>query len=411
MNRYIHTVWNAWEEEDCCLPVPASWRVTDYSLPSAGALSPAAIRQILLDALAGEPLLSRLRAASSVCVLVDDATRPACWTETLTALLAELGAGGVASSRVRLLITLAGHAPMSDQELDWKLGSSVRSRVEVLQHDLDGDFDWIEVEGRRIGLHPVYARADFKVALGSLIPHPFAGFSGGGKAVLPGVADAESIRQNHYLTRFGLGRVFDVNNEVRRQMDAAAVASGLDLLVNGVCNARREIVSLHAGPLSETFRAGVEYAQRYSAMTLHRSHDLIVLNAYPRDRQLLQVKNALNVFQTLPAPAAEACRAVILIARLSGGLGHHALFGPGGSLYRTPAPISYLRGRRLLFYCPGVDASAFHHVFGRDWRLCQHWDEVVELLQNGRSESYDVAVFHQASMQTANGAEPAARAR
>jgi nickel-dependent lactate racemase len=410
MNRCIHTVWNAWEEEDCVLPVPASWRVTDYSLPSGDALSPAAIRQILHGALAEETAASRLRAARSVCVLVDDATRPACWTETLTALLDEVEAGGVPASRVRLLITLAGHARMSDQELDWKLGAFVRSRVEVLQHDLDGDFDWIEVEGRRTGLHPAYARAGFKIALGSLIPHPFAGFSGGGKAVLPGVADAESIRQNHFLTKFGLGRVFDVNNEVRRQMDAAAAASGLDLLVNGLSNAKREIVGLHAGPPSETFRAGVEYAQWYSAMTLQRSHDLIVLNAYPRDRQLLQVKNALNVFQTLPASAAEACRAVILMARLSAGLGHHALFGPGGSLYRTPVPISYLRGRLLVFYCPAIDAAVFRQVFPGDWRLCHQWDDVVALLQSVSPQPCDVAVFHQASMQTANGAELAARA-
>src|SRR4051812_11120232 len=220
------TTWNTWGEETCSFAGPAGWAVSDYRLPARDALSPEAIRASIASALRREPNVSAISLAKSACIVVDDITRPACWAVPLAILREELTALGIPSREIRVLVALAGHTRMSDRALCWKLGEPEGG--EALQHSLDGPFHWIDVASQKVGLNEAYCAADFKVALGTLIPHPFAGFSGGGKAIFPGICDLESARANHFLLNFGIGKVADVDNRIRAQIDTVAEASGLD---------------------------------------------------------------------------------------------------------------------------------------------------------------------------------------
>ncbi len=395
----IETVWNAWEEELCRLPLPDGWNVTDYSLATEGELAQGRIRRVVAEALAREPVRSRLRSARSACILVDDLTRPVCWAEVLGVLRQELAAAGVPEHRTRILVSLAGHAQLKPEELRWKLGEAA---AEVAaQYAPDGPFQWLVVHGKKVGLSQLYCEADLKIALGSPVPHPFAGFSGGGKAVMPGIADLEAVRRNHFLVNFGRGKVGEADNQIRREMDDVAEASGLDLVINATCNARRRIVHLTAGPPRDSYAAAVAFARSYWAAEVKRPHNVIVLNAYPKDRELLQVGNAFNVIRTLPPRARATVEVVVLLARLRNGLGHHALFGPGGSLYRPPTPLSFLRGLDLVVYAPELGDDLFRQVFAPGYALCRQWDDVVRELLSRGWRHYDLGVFHQAAMQTA----------
>jgi hypothetical protein len=402
VTRNTHTtVWSAWGEQELELLFPANWRVSDYSLPIVPALSASEIDARVSASFA--PFAQKLNTAKTACILADDITRPACWTVVLNSVIGQLNRHGIADTNITILIALAGHGAMTPGELAAKLGAEVMARVHVAQHSNECHFIFFDHEGQRVGLNATYANADFKIALGSLIPHPFAGFSGGGKAVMPGVTDFESIRRNHYLVNFGRGKVFDPKNAIRRQMDGIAQLSGLDLLINVVCGAKREIVALFAGLMEPTFASGVQYAQRYSEMIIREPHEIIVLNAYPKDQELVQISNAINVLKTLPAEIASTYKAVVLIARLTKGMGIHAIFGPGGKLYRAPAPLAVLKGRPLLLYTPELCEGLFHQVFSADCTLHHDWQDVVASLQQLVSGAATVGFFHQAAMQTANG--------
>lgn len=393
----IRTIWNAWEEEALELEWPEEWPLSEYSLADGEPLGEAAAEAALRDALSKVPVAERLAGARSACVLVDDHTRPVAWGPILRRLIELLGERGLAAGRVTVLASLAGHARMNEAEAAWKVGRLPES-VRFAQHSLEGPFKWLEAGGRRVGVNSLYADADFKVALGSLIPHPFAGFSGGAKAVMPGVADLETIRRNHRLVAFGRGKVADPANGIRRQMEEITEAVGLDLLINAAVNGRREVVALFAGPPRETYPEASIWARRWSACPPARPHDVVLLNAYPKDREMLQVSNAFNVLATLPKGHLEQVRDVVLIARAKGGLGFHALFGPGGPLYSNASVPWWMAHANLLVYSPELSREDLEKSLGGE--LFGRWDGVLERLAAGRARR-DAGFWHQASLQTA----------
>lgn len=403
MSPRVRSTWQAWAEKPLELEVPDGWSVSEYGLPETPVLCEETISEIINGALDRRGMPKKIARAASACVLVDDVTRPAAWAPVLAALLDGLNARGLTDEKIRILTALACHAPMNQAELRAKLGEAPMGRVRVDQHSLEAQMTWSKHGGKPVGLNRIYAEADLKIALGSIIPHPFAGFSGGGKAVMPGVADLETIRRNHFLVAFGRGRVAECDNPIRRQMDEIAEASGLDLWVGAVCDGQRRIASLHAGPMRAAFAEAVAFARPYCAAHVERPHSVIVLNAWPKDGELLQVSNAFNVLRTLPPEAAEAWRAVVLVARLEKGLGHHGLFGPGGRLYKKPAALRHLKGRPLLVYAPNLAEPEFHEVFAAEYRLFHDWHRLMGALEAMDPPTRDIGVFHQAAMQTAEG--------
>ena len=101
---------------------------------------------------------------------------------------------------------------------------------------------------------------------------------------------------------------------------------------------------------------------------------------------------------TLPAGHLEQVRDVVVIARAAGGLGYHALFGPGGPLHSKPSVPWWMAHARLLVYSPGLDPSALEQSLGGE--LFGRWDGVLDRLAAG-GERRDGGIWHQASLQTA----------
>jgi nickel-dependent lactate racemase len=397
------TICNAWAEESLDLTFPKTWKLTNYHLPDNDALRQDDIFSTIESALTTEALRTKQKSGHKVCILVDDITRPTCWEPILSCIINILNNNGVANSNITLLTSLASHAQMNDSELALKVGNKIMEHVNIVQHSQQCEFTWFEHQGKKVGINSLFFNADFKIALGTMIPHPFAGFSGGGKAVMPGIADLESIKRNHKLASFGRGSVFDTDNMIRKQMEGIAKICGLDVLINTICNATRSIAAVVAGPPQETFEKGIAIAKAYCAMPLQSNHNVLILNAYPKDQELLQVSNAFNVFATLPKKIKESIKAVVLIARLSKGLGYHGLFSPDGSLYKIPSPLRILGDRKMLFFSPRLHKETYHKVFSVTYDLTNNWTEVLNWLTNLNLEQYDIGLFHQASMQTANG--------
>jgi nickel-dependent lactate racemase/non-ribosomal peptide synthetase component E (peptide arylation enzyme) len=394
------TVWSAWDEEILDLQFPEDWKVTDYRLDTRSPLDGTEISRRLETAF--QERWEEVERARTVCILIDDITRPTCWKEVLDAVLQQLNTAGIPDGAITVLASLAGHWPMSDLELRAKIGENALQRVRVAQHSQEGPFAWLEFQGQRVGLNQIYINADFRIALSTLIPHPFAGFSGGGKAVMPGIADLASIKRNHYLVGFGRGKTVDPDNPIRHQMDAIAEMSNLHLSINAVCNGNRDIIALFAGSPGRSFGDGVQFARQYCAMAVRARHSVLVLNAFPKDQEVVQLGNSLNVVRTLPPDAESSYRAIVLVARLRKGIGYHAIFGPGGLLYRQPALLPGFKGRDLIFFTPYSDAQAVHAMFASQYPVFQNWQQVLERLRGIEPCRHDVGIFHQAAMQASS---------
>jgi nickel-dependent lactate racemase len=153
----------------------------------------------------GSPRLREIaRDRHSAAILIPGKTRVAGTRDYLPPLLDELNEAGIADENIEIFLATGTHEPHIDNDVDGLLGPEVAARVRCVAHDCKDDNNLQEVGTTRAGTPVFFNRrvlqAGVKILTGRVVPHYFAGFSGGRKAMLPGVAGFETIRANHRLT-------------------------------------------------------------------------------------------------------------------------------------------------------------------------------------------------------------------
>lgn len=134
-----------------------------------------------------------LKPGHNVVIMVDDITRPTPAARILPLILEKIHAVGIPDRAVRFFVGLGTHRPMTEEELRIKLGDGVLAHFEVINRDYrDGDYvDLGQTEsGTPVEINREVLEADFKIAVGNVIPHISAGWGGGSKMILPGVCSA-----------------------------------------------------------------------------------------------------------------------------------------------------------------------------------------------------------------------------
>ena len=255
-------------------------------------------------------------------------------------------------------------------------------------------------------INRAFAEAELKIGVSGVIPHPFAGFSGGGKIVIPGLADLDVLARTHKFALMGFrGGARLEGNSFRAEMETAVRRLGLDWTVNVALNSSREVAAVRAGDMVEAHRAAADAAAACGLTAAPgRLLDALVLNAYPKDGELLQVEAALVPLRqgmlSWLAPGAP----IVLTAACAEGLGHHALFGPGGRLFRKPSRKTFLNDHPLILFLPGVSRPEAGAVFWEGYAMCSTWDAVVSQLTSHMKERPTVGIVPCAPLQVAAAA-------
>ncbi|RMF74115.1 MAG: DUF2088 domain-containing protein [Acidobacteria bacterium] len=398
----VRLPWGAFVlDEERTFPLPAGWRV-DMAAVAAGARGPALAEA--LEAPIDAPPVEQLAAgARSAAIAVEDITRPADAAPVLDALLDRLAAAGIPPDRVRVLVAVGGHAPLRRDELLAKLGERVVATCDVYNHHPYEDL--VDLGRSRSGLpihvNRMFVEADVRLAVGSVVPHPYAGFGGGGKIVLPGLAGIDTLEMNHRpavtgLSGAGLGVV--EGNRAREEMEEIALAAGLQAVVNIVPDARRRPVGHFYGHPVAAHRAAVALARRVFRVEVEPGADACLLNAYPKDGEQLQVGNAFNAWRALDEPPAREGGTVIVTAACPWGRGHHSLHGPRMRLWREPVERPYLAGRELIVFAPTLSELDVRKSFWTGYRHARRWDEVVARLASRHPKGGRMLVFETAPL-------------
>lgn len=400
--------WGAWSpESEQRLPLPAGWTVETATI--RGGSGPSLERA--LGTPIGSPSVEELAraaverrgAAATAAIGVEDLTRPARTAPALEALVERLARGGIDAGRVRVIVATGAHAPLSDEELERKLGREICRRCAVSSHDAHHDL--VELGASRGGLpvsvNRAFHEADVKLAVGSVMPHPYAGFGGGGKIVLPGLAGIDTLEMNHRpavtgLSGAGVG-VVD-GNRAREEMEAIALAAGLQAVLNIVPGAQREPLAHFFGHPVTAHRRAVAFAREALATPFAPGADAVLLNAYPKDGELLQAGNAFNAWRAAERPLARPGGTVIVAAACPRGVGHHGLHGPGRRLYRRPVERSYLEGRELIVYAPSLTTDKVRISFWDGYPHARRWEEVVTRLEARHPRGGRMLVFPTAAL-------------
>lgn len=259
-------------------------------------------------------------------ILVNDATRPTPYYLLLPPLLDVLVSAGIDLSTLRLVVAAGAHRPNSPRENLELYTEAVTRRCNVINHNAEGELAGLGLlsNGEKLLVNPEVAGADFVIATGNINPHEIAGFSGGRKSVLPGVAGRGLIEKNHSLIndyRVDAGRWKD--NPVHLLMVEAAKKVGVDFILNVVTDGEGNIAGTVAGDLEIAWEAGVEISKAVHVVPAGEKADVVIAGAggYPRDMNVYQAVKAMrNAARTVRGGGT-----VVLLAQCHQGYGDETM--------------------------------------------------------------------------------------
>ena len=328
----MKTVHLAYGKTDLDVTVPADAMVIEPKyvpgLPNE--------RAALIDALRGPiespPLRDLVKPGQRVVVVHTDITRATPNERILPPLLAELEAAGIKRSDIALLNALGTHREQTPDELKTLLGPEVVANYRCLQHNGNDDANLVKVGRTHVGhdirVNRQYMEADVRILTGFIEPHFFAGFSGGPKGVLPSIAGAESVLDNHGAKMVGHPKAtwgITEGNPIWEEMLEAATMTKPTFLLNVTMNRDKQITGVFAGKLLAAHRAGTAFVKQCAMAPVPAPFDVVITSnsGYPLD---------LNLYQTVKgmSAAAQVVRqggSIIIASQCWDGIPDHGQFG------------------------------------------------------------------------------------
>ncbi|MBQ8081568.1 MAG: nickel-dependent lactate racemase [Clostridia bacterium] len=287
------------------------------------------VRRALQNPIAS-PRLSELAAgAGSVLIITSDHTRPVPSGITMPLLLSEIRAGNP-DAQITLLIATGMHRPTTEAELRARFGDGIVDRERIVVHRATEEKDMAYFgrlpSGGELWLNKLVKEADLVIAEGFIEPHFFAGFSGGRKAILPGVASAKTVLYNHnarFIADPNARQGSLTDNPIHRDMLYAAKQAKLRFILNVLIDRDKRVIRAVAGDPEEAHRAGCRMCEENNRCDRAEADVVITTNGgYPLDQ---------NVYQSVKGmTAAEACvrpgGVIVMCAALGDGHGGEAFY-------------------------------------------------------------------------------------
>ncbi|HNX40671.1 MAG TPA: nickel-dependent lactate racemase [Methanothrix sp.] len=252
----------------------------------------------------------------SACILASDITRPAPSHLLIPPLVQKLKALGI--EELLVVFGLGTHRRMTEEEEKRLLRDSFR--LPHRQHDpKDCRLLGETARGTPVEILEAVASSDLIIATGNIEYHYYAGYSGGAKALLPGVSSVRSVVKNHELMRDPASVTGRMDSPVRQDMEDAAGIAGLDFILNVVQNGRKEVVQSVAGDYIAAHRRGAATVDRMYRRPVQPAEIVVACaGGRPKDLNLFQAQKALENARGAARPGGS----IILVAECSEGLGH-----------------------------------------------------------------------------------------
>jgi nickel-dependent lactate racemase len=398
-------------DEEMELQFPETWdvhecRMVGHDTPP---LNDDQLRKALGNPLGTEPLHKIARGKKQVVILFDDLTRPAPTWKILPFVLEELKAADIPDDNIRFVTAYANHAAMSLEDFIKKLGKDVVRRFRIYNHN---PYDHLvkvgeSTRGTPILINKEVMSCDLKIGIGGLIPHLGAGFGGGAKLVIPGVAGIETADYNHRILgklggdrsvykKLRLGKLQE--SEIRPDIEEAVRQVGLDFKVDLLINYKREVVGVFAGDFIEQHRAGVEKAKELYATSMAKDCDIVVMNTYPIENQM--VKGIWPARLSLK----EGGIGVVVVQSVEGQAAHYLAgrFGTnyGGKMWGATQQLAIPHAKRLLV-CSSYLSRYDLDMYGPSENVapCSSWSEILIQLLESYPQQAKVGVFPYAAIQ------------
>ena len=274
----------------------------------------------------GHPINSQrlrniVKPGEKVTIITSDITRPMPSKVVLPHILDELNIAGVNNEDITIVFALGSHRAHTEDEKKHLVGEEIYNKFKCIDSDTQ-DFIHLGYTSNNtpIDIFRPVVEADRRICLGNIEYHYFAGYSGGAKAIMPGVSTRAAVQANH-------SRMVDKNayagnldsNPVRIDIEETIKLVPIDFILNVVLNEEKEIIKAVAGNYIHAHRNGCRFLDTLYKVELKEKADIVItsIGGYPKDINLYQAQKALDNAKH----AVKDGGIIILVASCKEGLG------------------------------------------------------------------------------------------
>ena len=272
------------------------------------------------------PLAERVRPQDRIAIVISDITRPTPNERIVPWLLEELSF--IPHSQFVILNGTGSHRANTHEELIGMLGMDIVESVEIVNHNAFAPEELAFLgetpAGAPVWVNRRYMEANFRIVTGFIEPHFFAGFSGGAKGIIPGLAGIQTIQALHNAPLIGHPRstwALLEGNPVQQGIQAAVSLCPPEFMVNVTLDQERHITGVFSGHYVQAHYAGCEMIARQATQAVDEPFDLVITsnNGYPLDQNLYQSVKGM----TAAAQIVRQGGAIVAMAECRDGLPEH----------------------------------------------------------------------------------------
>lgn len=303
-------------------------------------------KQAVIDALRKPvglpPLRDMVKPTDKIAIVISDITRPTPNHKLVPWILEELSY--VPLENFVIINGTGTHRDQTREEFVQMLGDWVVDNVKIINHHCHNKDELVNLGTSRFGcdvyLNKAYVEADFRIVTGFIEPHFFAGFSGGPKGVMPGIAGIETILTFHNARMIGdpLSTWGNLEHnplqEMTREVNLMCKPS---FMVNVTLNKAKDITGVFAGELFEAHAAGCEFAKRHAMIPVDHRFDVVLTSnsGYPLDQNLYQAVKGMSAAHQIVKQGGT----IVCAAECSDGIPDHGNFAQILKMRKTPSEL------------------------------------------------------------------------
>lgn len=308
------------ELDETCVQAVLTSEIEHYT-PPAG--EEELVRRAMYAPIGSQRLRELSRGKRRITVIASDHTRPVPSRVLMPLILEEIRQGNP-QAEITILIATGCHRNTSREELIAKFGQEIVDQEHIVIHNCD-DMDNMSLlgtlpSGGECWVNKWACEADLLVAEGFIEPHFFAGYSGGRKSVLPGVAARSTVLANHcseFISDPGARAGSLQNNPIHKDMVWAAEKAGLRFIVNVVLDGSKRIIHAVAGDCLQAHEAGCRFLENLCGVQAASADIVITTNGgYPLDQNIYQAVKGMTAAEATVNPGG------IIIMLAQSGDGH-----------------------------------------------------------------------------------------
>ncbi|WP_252315239.1 nickel-dependent lactate racemase [Sinobaca sp. H24] len=300
------------------------------------------VKDALRDPIDTPPLKSMAKASDKVAIVISDITRPTPNHILVPLLIEELS--HIPHEQFVIINGTGTHRDQTEEELVGMLGQWVVDNIRIINNHCHEKEELVNLGQSTFGcdiyLNKEYVEADFRINTGFIEPHFFAGFSGGPKGIMPGIAGIETIMTFHNARMIGdpkstWGNMED--NPVQNMTREINRVCPPDFLLNVTLNGDKDITGVFAGELFAAHEKGCAFTKEHAMIQCEERYDVVITtnSGYPLDQNLYQAVKGMSAAHKIVKEGG----AIIVAAECSDGIPDHGNFAEIFSMADSPQAL------------------------------------------------------------------------